>query len=45
MDTENMENTNPLHKYYRQPAIYIKLPSGGRYYVSPLTSKRVSLPR
>ncbi len=27
-----MENTNPLTKYYRQPAIYIKLPSGGRYY-------------
>jgi len=32
MDTKNMENTNPLQKYYRQPAIYIKLPSGGRYY-------------
>tara|TARA_B100001057_G_scaffold489026_1_gene574503 strand:+ start:25 stop:894 length:870 start_codon:yes stop_codon:yes gene_type:complete len=32
MDTKNMENTNPLTKYYRQPAIYIKLPSGGRYY-------------
>lgn len=27
-----MENTNPLQKYYRQPAIYIKLPTGGRYY-------------
>jgi len=27
-----MENTNPLQKYYRQPTIYIKLPSGGRYY-------------
>jgi len=27
-----MENTNPLQKYYRQPIIYIKLPSGGRYY-------------
>jgi len=27
-----MENTNPLQKYYRQPAIYITLPSGGRYY-------------
>ena len=27
-----IENTNPLHKYYRQPSIYIKLPSGGRYY-------------
>ena len=27
-----MENSNPLQKYYRQPVIYIKLPSGGRYY-------------
>ena len=26
------ENTNPLSKYYRQPAIYIKFPSGGKYY-------------
>jgi len=26
------ENTNPLQKYYRQPAIYVKLPSGGKYY-------------
>ncbi len=26
------ENSNPLGKYYRQPAIYIKLPSQGRYY-------------
>ncbi len=26
------ENTNPLQKYYRQPAIYIKLPSEGKYY-------------
>ena len=32
MDRKNMENTNPLQKYYRQPAIYIRLPSGGRYY-------------
>jgi len=32
MDIKNMENSNPLQKYYRQPAIYIKLPSGGRYY-------------
>ena len=32
MDSKNMENTNPLQKYYRQPAIYIKLPTGGRYY-------------
>jgi len=26
------ENTNPLQKYYRQPAIYITLPSRGQYY-------------
>ena len=26
------ENTNPLEKYYRQPAIYMKLPSRGKYY-------------
>lgn len=31
--TEN-SNTNPLQKYYRQPAIYIKLPTGGRYYTT-----------
>ena len=27
-----VENTNPLNKYYRQPSIYISLPSKGRYY-------------
>ena len=26
------ENTNPLGKYYRQPQIYITLPSKGKYY-------------
>jgi len=26
------ENMNPLEKYYRQPAIYIRLPSKGKYY-------------
>ena len=26
------ENTNPLGKYYRQPQIYIKLPSRAKYY-------------
>jgi len=25
-------NSNPLSQYFRQPAIYIKLPSGGKYY-------------
>ena len=27
-----MVETNPLNKYYRQPAIYIALPSKGKYY-------------
>src|SRR5210317_1267823 len=27
-----MTNPNPLQKYFRQPAIYIKLPSEGRYW-------------
>jgi hypothetical protein len=27
-----MENSNPLIKYFRQPAIYLKLPSEGRYW-------------
>ena len=27
-----VENSNPLNKYYRQPAIYISLPSRGVYY-------------
>ena len=25
------ENTNPLNKYFRQPAIYVSLPTGGDY--------------
>lgn len=27
-----MTENNPLQKYFRQPAIYIKLPSGGQFY-------------
>jgi len=27
-----MTNQTPLEKYYRQPTVYIKLPSRGRYY-------------
>jgi len=27
-----MTQTNPLIKHYRQPALYIKLPSGGQYW-------------
>ena len=26
------QNTNPLNKYLRQPEIYVKLPSGGKYW-------------
>ena len=26
-----VENSNPLNKYFRQPAVYISLPSGGNY--------------
>jgi hypothetical protein len=29
-----VENTNPLNKYYRQPSIYVSLPSGGKNYSS-----------
>ena len=25
-------NTNPLKQYFRRPSIYLKLPSGGKYY-------------
>src|SRR5210317_293825 len=30
------ENTNPLGKYYRQPQIYITLPSRGKYYTQDI---------
>ena len=26
-----VENSNPLNKYFRQPAIYVSLPTGGNY--------------
>lgn len=29
-----VENTNPLSKYYRQPAVYITLPTKGRFYTA-----------
>lgn len=34
MDFKNMSNSsnNPLFKHFRQPAIYIKLPSNGQFY-------------
>ena len=31
-DTNPAVTANPLSKYFRQPAIYMKLPSGGRYW-------------
>lgn len=27
-----MQNLNPLAKHFRQPAVYLKLPSGGKYW-------------
>ncbi len=32
MDQQTTQGDNPLSKYFRQPAIYIKLPSGGQGY-------------
>jgi hypothetical protein len=32
------EKTNPLAKFYRQPAIYIKFPSGGKYYTDDIVT-------
>ena len=32
MSTNPETNTNPLSKFFRQPAIYITLPSGGRFW-------------
>jgi hypothetical protein len=34
MEIKTMSNpaSNPLFKHFRQPAIYLKLPSGGQYY-------------
>ena len=37
-----VENTNPLSKYYRQPAVYITLPSRGKYYSADVYEKTVS---
>ena len=36
-----MENNkqNPLHKYFRQPKIYIRLPSSGNYYAAGALEK------
>ena len=37
-----VENSNPLSKYYRQPAVYITLPSKGRYYGADVYEPTVS---
>ena len=34
-----MENTNPLKQFYRQPQIYIALPTGGKYYDATVVQK------
>ena len=34
-----MENTNPLKQFYRQPQIYIALPTGGKYYDADVVQK------
>jgi len=33
------QNTNPLSRYYRQPQLYISLPSGGRFYDDSVITK------
>lgn len=35
-----VENSNPLNKYFRQPAIYVSLPSGGNYPPHVLTKSK-----
>lgn len=40
-----MDNTNPLAKYYRQPKIYLSLPSKGKWYPEgTLTGDPTNLP-
>ncbi len=34
-----VENANPLNKYYRQPSIYVGLPSGGEFYDNTVFTK------
>jgi hypothetical protein len=34
-----VENTNPLKRYYRQPQISIRLPSGEKYYAEAVVQK------
>jgi hypothetical protein len=39
-----MSTQNPLHKYFRQPKIYISLPSKGEYYATPVNGDVTNLP-
>jgi hypothetical protein len=32
MELKNMQNPNPLAKHFRQPAVFLKLPSGGKHW-------------
>lgn len=32
MENQEQQGTNPLKKYFRQPKLYVKLPSGGNFY-------------
>jgi T4 bacteriophage base plate protein len=34
MELKNMQNPNPLSKHFRQPAVFLKLPSGGKYWAA-----------
>ena len=32
MEVKNMQSNNPLSKHFRHPTVYLKLPSGGKYW-------------
>lgn len=32
MENQRIDSVNPLHKFFRQPKLYISLPSSGNYY-------------
>jgi hypothetical protein len=36
------DNSNPLNRYYRQPAVYVRLPSKGAYYNDSVFEKTVT---
>ena len=36
------DNPNPLNRYYRQPAVYVRLPSKGAYYNDSVFEKTVT---